>query len=184
LISQEQTTSSNTPTAGTAVFNTNTQTVMADFTRATALWTINVGGGMTLIEPASKAFATGNIRVSTSTERSTVVQLDLSRQASPSFFLQAGAMISNVAQLQVTHALERHLRIRGSVNYGFNEVIPTQSNTTFNNFILSAGLNYRISKTVSLDLTYDHNDFKTQSPSISYVVLRNVVGLMLTAEWR
>jgi hypothetical protein len=184
LISQEQTTNANTATPGAAVFNTNTQSVTANYTRATSFWTFAAGGGVTLIEPASKAFATGNIRVSTNPERTTVLQLDLTRQASPSFYLQAGAMISNVAQVQVIHMLDQHLRLRASANYGFNEIVPTSSNTTFNNFVFSTGLNYRITKSLSADLTYDYNNFETSSPGISYTVNRNVVGLMLTAEWR
>lgn len=184
LISQEQTTNANTAAPGAAVFNTNTQSVTANYTRATSFWTFGAGGGVTLIEPASKAFATGNIRVSTNPERTTVLQLDLTRQASPSFYLQAGAMISNVAQVQVIHMLDQHLRLRASANYGFNEIVPTSSNTTFNNFVFSTGLNYRVTRSLSVDLTYDYNNFETKSPGISYTVNRNVVGLMLTAEWR
>ena len=189
LISQTQTSSTTgpgdgAPVPGAAVFNTNTQSVTANYTRATSFWTFAAGAGVTLIEPASTAFATGNIRVSTNPERSTVLQLDLTRQASPSFYLQAGAMISNVAQVQVIHMLDQHLRLRASANYGFNEIVPTSSNTTFNNFVFSTGLNYRITKSLSADLTYDYNNFETSSPGISYTVNRNVVGLMLTAEWR
>jgi opacity protein-like surface antigen len=184
LISQTQNTNTGTSTTASSNIDTNAQSVTTVYTRATPSWTFVAGGGVSLIEPASKAFAIGNIRVQTNPERSTVLQLDLSRQAAPSFYLQAGAMISNVAQVQVFHMLEKHLRLRASANYGFNEIVPTESNTTFNNFVFSTGLNYRITKTVSADLTYDYNNFKTQSPSLNYTVNRNVVGIMLTAEWR
>jgi hypothetical protein len=178
LISQTQTSG-----AG-SVFETNTQSVTANYSRITPSWTFTMAGGVTLVEPASLAFPTGNIRVSTNTERSTMVQIDLSRLAAPSFYLSAGAMISNVAQAQVIHRLEKHLTLRAGANYGFNEVIPVESNTKFTNLTLSVGLNYRVSKTLFVDLYYDHNDFKTDSPGISYVLLRDVVGISLTAEWR
>ncbi len=178
LISQTVTGGSGTP------FSTNTQSVTANYRRVNPSWTLGVVGGVTLVEPASKAFPSGSIRLSTSPERSTIFQVDLSRQAAPSFFLVAGAMISNVGQLQVTHRLEQHLTVRASANYGFNESIPSSADTQFTNITLSAGLNYRVTKTLSLDLYYDHNDFKTESPSINYVMLRNVVGFALTAEWR
>jgi len=164
--------------------DTNTQSVTANWNRATPNWTFSVAGGMALVEPANKAFPTGNITISNNPERSTNVQLYLSRVAAPSFYLQAGAMISNVAQVQVSKRLTKELTARGSANFGYNEIVPTQSNTTFTNFTLSAGLNYRLTRYMFLDLYYDHNDFQTQSPGLSYVVLRNAVGVALTAEWR
>jgi hypothetical protein len=165
-------------------FDTNTQSVTANYTRQVPSWKFTVAGGVTLVEPVSKAFPTGRITISTNPERSTVLQLDLSRQAAPSFFLTAGAMISNVGQFMVTHRLEKHLTIRASANYGFNESIPVEADTKFTTFTLSGGLNYRISKTISLDLYYDHNDFKTEAPGVNYVILRDVIGLGLTAEWK
>jgi hypothetical protein len=143
-----------------------------------------VGGGITLIEPASKAFPTGNITISNNPERSTTVQMTLSRQATPSFYLSAGAQISNLAQIQVIHRYTKLLTLRGGVNYGYSQIVPLEANTTFRNFSLFTGLNYRLTKTMSLDLSYDHNDFLTQSPALNYTMLRNAVGLYLTAVWR
>ena len=171
-------------TGGTAPINTNTQSVTANYYRATPNWSFSVGGGMTLIEPASKAFPTGSITISNNPERSTTVQLTLSRIASPSFYIAAGALISNVAQVQVIHRYTKLLTFRGSVNYGYSQTVPLETDTTFTNFTLSAGLNYRLTKMVSLDLYADHNDFNTQSPGISYTVLRNAVGFALTVEWK
>jgi hypothetical protein len=172
-----------TDTAGSQI-DTNTQSVTANYTRQAPTWRFSVGGGVTLVEPASKAFPTAKVTISTNPERSTVLQIDLSRQAAPSFFLTAGAMISNVGQVQITHRPEKHLTLRASANYGFNEIIPVEADTKFTSFTLSAGLNYRITKVFAVDLYYDHNDFKTESPGVSYTVLRDVVGIALTAEWR
>jgi hypothetical protein len=100
---------------GAGAANTNTQSVTANFDRVTPNWRIGVQGGVTLIEPASKAFPTGRLRISNSPERLTTVQLELSRQAAPSFYLVAGAMISNVAQVQITYRMTKLLTLRGSV---------------------------------------------------------------------
>jgi hypothetical protein len=171
-------------TATGAAIDTNTQQVTANYYRSSPNWTFNVGGGVTLIEPGNQKFPTGTIAISNNPERATTVQLSLSRLASPSFYLTAGALISNVVQVQVVHRLTRLLTLRGSANYGYNEVVPKTAETIFTNFSLSGGINYRLTKTMSLDLYYDHNDFKTESPGFGYTVLRDAIGLALTVEWK
>jgi opacity protein-like surface antigen len=170
--------------SGSAPIDTKTQSVTANWYRSTPNWNFSVAGGVALIEPASKSFPTATITISNSPERSTSVQLYLSRTASPSFYLQAGATISNVAQLQVTKRLTKELTVRGSANYGYSEVVPAETSVKFTSFTLSAGLNYRLTKYMFVDLYYDHNDFNTQSPGLSYVILRNAIGVGLTVEWR
>jgi opacity protein-like surface antigen len=167
-----------------APIDTTTQSVTATYNRATPNWTFNVGGGVTVVEPVNLMFPTGSIAISNNPERATTVQLSLSRQASPSFFISAGAMISNVVQIQVVHRPTRLLTLRGSANYGYNEIVPKTADTSFTNFSLSGGINYKLTKTMSVDLFYDHNDFKTESPGLSYVVLRDAAGLALTVEWK
>jgi hypothetical protein len=167
-----------------APIDTNTQSVTANYYRATPNWTITLGGGVTLIEPGNQKFPTGTIAISNNPERATTVQLSLSRVASPSFYLVAGALISNVVQVQVVYRLTRLLTLRGSANYGYNETVPKTADTTYTNLTLSAGVGYRLTKTMSLDLYYDHNDFKTQSPFINYTILRDAVGLAFTVEWK
>jgi hypothetical protein len=169
---------------GGAPLDTNTQSVTANWYRTTSNWSFTVAGGISLIEPAGKAFPTATIIISNKPERSTSVQLYLSRTATPSFYLTAGASISNVAQLQVSRQLTKELTASGSVNYGFSEVVPTESNSKFTSFVLSASLNYRLTKYMFVELYYNHNDFNTQTPGLSYVLLRDVVGVGLTAEWR
>jgi hypothetical protein len=171
-------------TATGSTIDTSTESITANYYRATPNWTFTAGGGVTLIEPGNQKFPTGTIAISNNPERATTVQISLSRQATPSFYITAGALISNVVQAQVVHRLTRLLTLRGSANYGYNETVPKTADTTFTNFSLSGGVNYRLTKTMSLDLYYDHNDFKTQSPSLNYVVLRDAVGLALTVEWK
>ncbi len=93
-------------------------------------------------------------------------------------------MISNVAQLQVIHRYTKLLTLRGGVNYGYSQTVPLETNTTFKNLSLFTGLNYRLTKQMSIDLNYDHNDFQTNTPALSYTLLRNAVAIFLTAEWK
>jgi opacity protein-like surface antigen len=50
--------------------------------------------------------------------------------------------------------------------------------------IATAGLNYKLTKTMVIDLYYNYNDFKTDTTTSSFEVLRNVVGFSLTAQWK
>jgi opacity protein-like surface antigen len=169
---------------GLAPIDTTTESITANYYRTSPNWTFSVGGGVTLIEPGNQKFPTGTIAISNNPERATTVQVSLSRLASPSYYLTAGALISNVVQVQVVHRLTRLLTLRGSANYGYNETVPKTAETTFTNFTLSGGVNYRLTKTMSVDLYYDHNDFKTDAPGLNYVVLRDAIGLALTVEWK
>jgi uncharacterized protein (PEP-CTERM system associated) len=145
-------------------------------------WTFGVGGGVTLVEPASQAYPTGSIRFSTNPERATTVHLDVSRIATPSLFFVAGAIISNVGRVEVIHRLSERLSLRGSANYAYNESVPERV-VRFNALTLSTGLNYKLTRTMGVDLFYDHSDFKTDSQTLDFTILRNVVGLSLTALW-
>ncbi len=93
-------------------------------------------------------------------------------------------MISNLAQLQVIHRYTKALTLRGSVNYGYSETVPLETGTTFRSFSILTGLNYRLTKQMSVDLNYEHNDFQTQTPGFGYTMLRNAVAIFLTAEWK
>lgn len=167
---------------GTFTRSTNTQTLSAGYNRVNPDWTFGVEGGVTLVEPASQAYPTGNINFSTNPERATTVHLDLSRIAAPSLFFVAGAIISNVGQAQVIHRLSERLALRGSANYAYNESVPERV-VRFNTLTLSTGLNYKLTRTMLVDLFYEHTDFKTDSQTLDFTILRNVVGLSLTAQW-
>jgi len=169
---------------GSPPVHTDTETILASYERLTVNWRLNVTGGATLVQLGNQTFPTGSIRVSNTPGPLTTVQIDLSRDATPSIYFASGAMISNVGQLQITHKLTRRLNAFGSANYGFSEVIPTTSNVKFWNFTLSTGLAYDLTRSMNLNLFYTHNDFKTDTPGLAYALLRNVVGFGLTLEWK
>jgi opacity protein-like surface antigen len=164
-------------------FDFTTQSVSAGYNRVMQDWTAGISAGMTLIDPAHKAYPTVSLKLSTSPERVTAVRLELSRLAVPSFFFVGGALISNLGQVAISHRLSRLLSLEASVNYGFNEQVPDRT-VKFTNITGVAGLKYRLTKTMLLDLYYNYNDFKTEQVGSSFEVIRNVVGFSLTAEWK
>jgi opacity protein-like surface antigen len=173
-----------TQTGGGPTFDFTTQSLTVGYNRVMQGWTAIISGGITHIgSPSDKAYPTASLKLSTALERVTAVRLELSRQATPSFFFVSGALISNVGQIAVSHKLSRLFSLEGSFNYGLNESVPDGS-VKFTSLIANAGLKYRLTKTVILDLYYNYNDFKTEQISTSYEVVRNVVGFSLTAEWK
>jgi opacity protein-like surface antigen len=160
----------------------STQSLSASYDRQMKDWSAAVEGGITIIDPPDKAYPTASIRLSTNPERVTAVRLDVSRSAAPSLFFVSGALISNIGQLAVNHKFTRLLSAGGSVNYGYNETIP--SAVKFTSFTATAGLNYKLTKIMSLDLYYSYNDFRTEQTGSSFAILRNVVGFSLSAEWK
>ncbi len=173
-----------TETSGTApAFDFNTQELWANYARVMPDWTATARGGITLIEPASKAFAVGAVTFQTNPERSTFVQLDLSRKAAPSFFFVGGALISNVGQVLITHRVSKLLYAFGSANYGYNETVPDRT-VKFTNITGSVGLRYNLTRTMITELSYNYNDFQTEQPGFNFEVLRHVVAISLTARWK
>ncbi|TXG86842.1 MAG: hypothetical protein E6R14_02250 [Thermomicrobiales bacterium] len=161
----------------------NAQEVSAKYTRIMPDWTAVVQAGATLIEPASQAFPSAALTVTSDPERSTSFRLDLSRRAAPSYFFAAGSTISNVAQVAVAHRLSKRLTLRGSFSYGYNEIVPGKT-ITFENLSGLAGLNYNLTRTMSVDLSYNYNNFTIKQPGTPFEVQRDVVMLSLTSRWK
>ncbi len=161
----------------------NAQEVSAKYTRIMPDWTAIVQAGATLIEPASQAFPSATLTVTTNPERSTLLRLDLSRKAAPSYFFAAGSTISNVATAGVSHRLSKRFSLRGNFSYGYNETVPGK-NIKFENLSALAGLNYNLTRTMSVDLSYNYNNFTIKQPGTPFEVQRDVVMLSLTAQWK
>ena len=162
---------------------TNVQTISVDYTRVMPNWRFELVGGAVLIEPASEWFPIGSVSISNNPERSTVVRLNLSRRAAPSFFLQPGALISNVAQVVLTHRFSDRLTLRGNVGYAFNQLVVDTSKT-IQNVTAGAGLNYELTRTIAVDLFYTYTHIDNEFITPGFQVSRNLVGFSLTAQWK
>jgi hypothetical protein len=95
----------------------------------------------------------------------------------------SGALISNVGQVLITHLFSERLSLQGSVNYGLNESVP-KGLVEFRNFTVTTGLTYKLTREMAVDLFFSHNDFAVSQTTTDYTILRNVVGLGLTAQWQ
>jgi hypothetical protein len=163
--------------------NFNTQELWANYTREVPdYWKVTLRGGVTLIEPASRAYGTVWITLTSNPERRTSIQLDLSRKATPSYFLVQGATISNVAQLSVSHKLTRRLTLLGSANYAYSETTPDAS-FKYSTISANAAVRYELTRTMIAGLSYGYQDFDNEFPGLSYAFTRHVVALSLTAHW-
>jgi hypothetical protein len=173
---------SQTLSTGGIPIETITQSVLANYLRVGREWTFGFSGGVTHINLNDRAFPVGSIQLTTDPERVTAVRLDLSRKAGPSFFFVPGALISNVGQLAVSHKLSRLLTVQGNVNYGQSESVPP--GVKFTNFAAGAGLTYKLTKVIILDLYYNYYDYHFDATTLKYEIPRNMVGFSLTAEWK
>jgi hypothetical protein len=183
LLYQQSLVSQTTSDGSSPDFNFNTQELWANYTKEVPeYWKISLRGGVTLIEPASRAFGTVWITFTSNPERRTSIQLDLSRKAAPSYFLVQGAAISNVVQLSVSHKLTRRLNVFGSGNYAYSETVPDTS-FKYTSISANAGVRYEITRILATDLYYSFQEFKNDFPGLKYDLIRHVVGISLTGRW-
>jgi hypothetical protein len=169
--------------SGVRTIETNTQSILIDYTRVMPNWRFELAGGAVLVEPASEWFGIGRIRISNNPERATTVELSLSRQAAPSFFNIPGAVISNVGQVTLNHRLSERLSLRGSVRYAYNQQAINTS-VTFENLNARAGLDYKLTRNIVASLFYTYTYINNGFALPEYQVSRNQVGFSMTAQWK
>jgi hypothetical protein len=183
LLYQQSLVSQTTSDGSSPDFDFNTQELWATYTREVPdYWKVSLRGGATLIEPASRAYGTVWITFTSNPERRTSIQLDLSRKATPSFFLVQGATINNVAQLSVFHKLTRRLNLVGSANYAYSETVPDKS-FKYTTIGANAGFRYELTRTLATDLFYSFQEYNNDFPGLKYDLIRHVVSISLTGKW-
>ena len=158
------------------------QTLGTSFRRVMQDWQFDVEAGAVLIEPASKWFPTGLVRLSYQPTRSIIVQLSGSRRAAPSFFILSGAVLSTAGRLETRYLLSRRLSVSGFARYSLSQLSTDTSLTT--QFVsIGPTLRYGLLKEVSIDLfylyTFTDNEFITPSFTLS----RHQVGFTLSGQW-
>lgn len=164
---------------GGRTFSTSLISLAGDYTKTFQEWRLTIQGGLTFAEPAGRTFPSGSIQVSTKPERDTVVTLTLSREGRPIGFLQGGAMISNLAQVGISHRIYERLTVNGSVGYAYNQLFPS-TDATIKNFTASSMLRYMLTRTMSADITYLFMNIDVDIPQLEYQVSRHQVGLTLS----
>jgi hypothetical protein len=165
--------------AGGRTFSTNLIALSGDYTKEFQEWRLVVRGGLTFAEPVGRTFPSGAIEVRTQPERDTVVTLTLSREGRPLGFLQGGAMISNLAQVGFSHRIYERLTVNGNVGYAHNELFPS-TDSTIKNFTASSMLRYKVTRTMTADITYLFMNVNVDLPQLEYQLSRHQVGLTLS----
>lgn len=165
-------------------FSTTLVTLAGGYTKEFQEWNLAVEGGVTFIEPAGRSFPSGRITVTTHPERNTVLKVTLFREARPSFFLQGGAVISNVAQAGISHRLYERLTLEGSAAFGYNQFFPNTDDSTFQSFTGSTRLSYNLTRNITGNVSYSYSNISRDGGALEYRFSRHVIGFFLTAEWK
>ena len=144
-------------------------------------WTATISGGATLVEEAkNRTFFSGRFALSNDFDRRTRASISVSRQAAPAYFGTGGALISNLAQVYLSHNLSRVITLTVSGNYAHNV------NTTGDIFRIettygTAVLDYKLTPSTKLSLSQEYGYYSiTGSPNFD----RYATTLTLTTEWK
>lgn len=164
-------------------FNTNIISLGGGYSKEFQEWTFTVEGGISFLEPAGRTFPSGRLEVGTKIDKDTAVRLTLLREGRPSYFLQGGATISNMATAGISHKIYERLILDGTVGYVYNQLFPN-TDRTLQNLIATSKLAYKLTRNITGELFYQYQHVDSDSSSIQYQFSRNQVGFMLTAEWK
>jgi hypothetical protein len=152
------------------------------WTRALApTLTARVTAGMTVIEPSESV----QYSVSATLGRrfqNTDASLSYSRGVYPSFFISGLPLLSQVIRATVSHRLTALLTVTANGNYAKNESVPAGT-LDYESYGVTVGLNYKVSRILNAALSYTHSEYKRNFMGESARFDRNIVMVMLTAEW-
>jgi hypothetical protein len=164
---------------GGRTFSSNIITLESDYTKVFPEWTFAVRGGVTFVEPVGRTLPSGSIHVTTKPERDTVLNLTLSREARPSFFLQGGARINNSVRASIRHRVYERLSVSGSGGYSLSQFFP---NTDSQFQIITGGsrVEYMLTRNIRGELFYIFTHINSDTTALEYQVSRHQVGFMLS----
>lgn len=164
-------------------FNTNLITLMGDYTKNFQEWSFKIQGGLTFAEPVGRTFPSGTLEVRTKVEKDTAVRFAVSREGRPSYFLQGGATISNIARLGISHRIYERLELDGTIAYAYNELFPN-TERTIKNLTATSKLAYNLTRNVTGELFYLYQNIDSDASSIQFQYSRHEVGVMFVVEWK
>ncbi len=160
----------------------NIVTFEGDYTKVFPDWQFSVRGGVTLLEPTGRTFPSGSITITTKPELDTVLKLTLSREGRPSFFLQGGSRINNIARVGISHRIYERLSVSGYGEYNLSE-FTSSADSQFQAITGGGRLEYKLTRTMSGELfyTFTHLDVDTADINgLAYRFSRHQVGIMLS----
>ncbi len=152
------------------------------WTRAfTPILTANVTGGMTVIEPSNRVQYQGGVSVAGKFQN-TDASLSYSRGVYPSFFTSGLPLLSQVVTATVSHRVTALLTVTANGNYAKNDSVAAGI-LAYESYGVTVGLNYKVSRILNAALSYTNSEYKSHSLGQSARFDRNMVMVMLTAEW-
>ena len=160
-------------------FNTNIITFEGEYRKEFLDWTFSARGGVTFTDPAGRTLPTGAIHVTTKPERDTILDLTLARQALPSFFLEGGARINNLARATIRHRIYERLSVTGSGMYALSQFLPN-SEDQFQNITGASRVEYMLTRNLKGELFYVFTHVDSDTTALAYQVSRHQVGFMLS----
>ncbi len=153
----------------------------------------NASAGVTQITPSDRVTPIFNLSASWR-ERNTTATISFVRSVTPSFFISASALESNVLAVSVLQGLTDSLSGSVGVNFahsssvsgttvGASGTTATGSSLTFDSFGTDLSLSYTINRMLRTTFTYSHSNFQQESGDLSSSFHRDVVTISLSASW-
>ena len=96
-----------------------------------------------------------------------IYSLNYSAGVYPSYFVQAGPLLSNLVSLTVWHRLTSQLSVSASVNYSKNDTLKSTTggnSLSFESIGSTVGLSYLVARNLALSLTETFGYFKGAGP--------------------
>jgi hypothetical protein len=158
--------------------------VEAGYVAQTPGWKLMLSGGGTVVLETNRAFVSGAASLQRGLGPDSLLQINASRQVSPSFFLGGAALISSTASVQFNHNLSKELILNGIANYSLNETNGITTSQTFTSYGASARLTYIIGPRVSTSVQYQYYYFDVNVPGRGYILNRDLVTFSLSGSWK
>ena len=117
-------------------------------------------------------------------QKGSVSTLSYSRSVTPSYFVAATALISDVVSASLSLPLTDRLSASGSANYGHNDSKVNDVSLSFESYGGTIGFSYAMTPQVAAIGSYSYNRFKqTFAGSVSEFE-RSLATLTIRAEWK
>ena len=117
-------------------------------------------------------------------QKNSASTLSYSRSVTPSYFVAATALISDVVTASLSLPLTARLSASGSANYGRNESKVNDVPLSFESYGGFFGLSFAITRTVAATASYSYNRFKQSLAGRVSEFDRQLATLTIRTEWK
>lgn len=165
-------------------FSITTQGVMMTWKSAfTREWSVDISPGVSYVSslPGTPIWTmSGSVHWS---DGRTTASIMYSRGIYPSYFIGAGALVSNVVNASFTYNLSGQWSVSGRANYGYNDSIGMQQSLRFQSYDGTVAVNYTIYQGMRASLSVMQGNYIYDQVGSQVKFDRQTAMLYLTAEW-